>query len=158
MGPGGALRSRWESLGLTAQDRLMGVVLAVPTSTVLGVAAWLSPAAEGVGTHMQLGLSGCSVLTATGWPCPMCGMTTTFAHMAHLSPIEALRTQPFGVALFLATLSLASVGWADLLLGGGRWRRLWAWALAREVPLAVLTLLGMAVGWAYKVMIIKEMI
>ena len=153
-----ALRRRWAGLSFSAQNRLVGVVLALPSTAVLGIAAWLTPAAEGVGTHMQLGLGGCSVLTATGWPCPMCGMTTTFSHMAHLSPVEALHTQPFGVVLFLTTLLLASVGWADALLGGGRWRRLSAWVLAREVPVAVLTLLGMALGWVYKSMIIKGML
>ena len=154
--PSQALRRRWETLGAPVQDRVVGFILGAPSTAVLGVAAWLEPAAEGVGTHMQLGLSGCSVLMATGWPCPMCCMTTTFSHMAHLSPLEALRTQPFGVALFGVTLVLASVGWADALLGGGRWRRLLDWALAHEVPLAVLTLLGMAAGWGYKALLIRQ--
>ena len=64
-------RGWWASLPADLQDRLVGVVLAAPSSVVLGLSAWLEPAAGGVGTHKQLGLNGCAVLTATGWPCPM---------------------------------------------------------------------------------------
>ena len=148
-------RGWWASLPADLQDRLVGVVLAAPSSVVLGLSAWLEPAAGGVGTHKQLGLNGCAVLTATGWPCPMCGMTTTFAHMAHLSPVDAAITQPFGVVLFLLTVAFASVGWADLLLPAGRWRRLRDGALAREVPLAVAALVGMGLGWAYKAAVMR---
>lgn len=145
----------WGRLGATAQDRLVGLVLALPSSLVLGIAAALEPAVDGVGTHKQLGLNGCSVLMATGWPCPMCGMTTTFAHMAHLAPLEAARTQPFGVVLFLTTLGLASLGWSELLLPAGRWRAVRDRALAWEVPLAVSALVGMGLGWAYKAAVMK---
>ena len=49
---------------------------------VLGVARWLAPAQAGHSTHTQLGLDPCTFLALTGWPCPMCGATTTFALMA----------------------------------------------------------------------------
>ena len=32
-----------------------------------------------MGTHQQLGLPPCNFVTLTGYPCPACGMTTSFA-------------------------------------------------------------------------------
>ncbi len=133
----------------------MGLELAAPSSAVLAIASALEPAAAGVGTHMQLGLNGCSVLMSTGWPCPMCGMTTTFAHMADASPLEAARTQPFGVVLFMLTLAAASLGWAELVWPAGRWRRVRAHALAGELQIALAVLVAMALGWAYKAAVIR---
>jgi len=76
------------------------VVVALPTLTVLAIARHLQPDPAGVGTHTQLGLGRCPVLALTGYPCPMCGMTTTFALMADLRPVDAALNQPFGVVLF----------------------------------------------------------
>ena len=101
---------------------------------------------------MQLGLGGCTVLTLTGIPCPMCGMTTTFSHMAHFQPLEGMVNQPFGVALFCATLALFSVGLGDLLVPRGRWRSLVAFVLRHEVWVAGGMLSGLGLGWAYKVL------
>ena len=76
--------SRWVSASLVLG---LGVVFAL--------AALLEPSPVGHGTHTQLGLGSCSFLVATGYPCPMCGATTSFALMAHLRPFEALINQPF---------------------------------------------------------------
>ena len=89
------------------KDRLISLALGIPAWVVLGIAVYLEPETKGFGTHQQLGLGSCTVLTLTGYPCPMCGMTTTFTHMAHLSPWMAFKTQPFGVVLFLGTLATA---------------------------------------------------
>ena len=145
----------WRARSNAAQDRPVGAVLALPTGAVLGIAGWLTPAAEGVGTHKQLGLGGCTVLSLTGYPCPMCGMTTTFTHMAHLSPLDALVTQPFGVVLFLATLSLFVIGAADLIAARGLWRRLLAWVDRHEVRLAAGLLGGLGAGWIYKLAVME---
>lgn len=40
-----------------------------------------------------------------GYPCPMCGMTTTFALMEHLRPLDAALKLPFGVVLFSLTVA-----------------------------------------------------
>lgn len=141
----------WAKLAASTQDRLVGALWFAPTGVVLVIARTLTPAAEGVGTHMQLGLGGCTVLTMTGWPCPMCGMTTTFCHLAHLQPVQALVNQPFGVVLFGATLGACAVGLADAVVPRGRWRRVVALLVRHEVKVAGGMLLGLAVGWAYKV-------
>lgn len=132
------------------QDRIIGLGLFAPGITVLGLARWLTPDASGVGTHQQLGLGGCSVLTLTGWPCPMCGMTTTFSHLAHFELIQGLLNQPFGLYLFSATLIATALGLSDLLVPRGRWRKALRWVERRETAVAVSLLVGMFAGWVYK--------
>ncbi|MCB9777489.1 MAG: DUF2752 domain-containing protein [Alphaproteobacteria bacterium] len=150
---------RWfEGLSPTLQDRLVGLGLALPSGVVLAIARSLTPDPAGMGTHRQLGLGGCAFLTATGVPCPMCGMTTTFTHMAHLSPLTALGTQPFGVVLFLCTVGAFALGGADLLLPAGRWRRVVSWVDRREGWIAGLLLLGLILGWAYKIALQPEIL
>lgn len=139
----------WSSWSVAAQNRLVGAALVASTGPVLALAMWLDPDPAGVGTHRQLGLGGCTVLTLTGWPCPMCGMTTTFTHMAHADPIGAVVTQPFGVVLFLVTLALFVTGLGGVF-GTSWWRRGLDVVLAYEVPIAAGTLIGMAAGWVYK--------
>ena len=151
----GRLEQVWTGFPVRLRDRLMGAGLGLPSAMVLGIARWLEPDPSGVGTHQQLGLGGCSILTLTGWPCPMCGMTTTFAHMADASPLDAVRTQPFGVVLFMLTVAAASLGWSELVLPAGRWRGVRDRALAGELPIAVAVLVAMALGWAYKAAVIR---
>ncbi len=113
-------------------DRLVSLVLLLPSGTVLALAAWLEPAAAGVGTHRQLGLGGCTMLQFTGWPCPMCGMTTTFSLAAHGRFIDALLCQPYGLVLFALTLATALVSLVELIRPNGRWRRFWDWLGLKE--------------------------
>lgn len=138
--------------------RRVSLFLGAPTWLVLGIALWLTPAAEGYGTHRQLGLSGCTLLSITGYPCPMCGMTTTFSHMAHAQPLMALRTQPFGVVLFLITAFLAGLALAELILPTGRWRRLLSWIERYELRLAIGLLVGLIGGWIYKILMMKILV
>lgn len=137
------------------RDRLVSLVLGVPAWGVLGLAAWLVPAEEGHGTHLQLGLSTCTLLDLTGWPCPMCGMTTTFAHLAHGHLLDGVRTQPFGVVLFAGTVLVALVALAEGAAPSGRWQRLLRWLETRELPIAGGLLLGLIGGWIYKILIMK---
>lgn len=62
---------------------------------------YLVPSPVGHGTHLQLGLPPCLFLLLTGYPCPSCGLTTSFAHATHFHFAEALATQPFGLIFFL---------------------------------------------------------
>jgi len=134
-------------------DRLVGLTFLLPTGTVLAVAAWLDPSPAGVGTHKQLGLGGCTLLQLTGWPCPMCGMTTTFSLAAHGRIIEALLCQPYGLVLFAVTLVTAVVSLMELLRPRGRWRRFWDWLGLKEGWVAAGLLGGLLVGWLYKLLI-----
>jgi len=143
------VHQRWTGLSSGLQDRLVATALLGMSGPVLGIAAWLEPDPAGVGTHKQLGLGGCTVLTLTGWPCPMCGMTTCFTHMAHFEPLSAAVVQPFGVVLFTVTALVFLVGAASLV-NGTAWRRSLALLLRYEVPIAAGTLIGMTAGWLYK--------
>lgn len=151
-----AAPGRWFSrLSSAAQDRLVGLLLLIPSGTVLGIAVSLTPNPAGMGTHRQLGLGGCAILTATGMPCPMCGMTTTFTHLAHFNLIDGALNQPFGLFLFLATVLAAGVGLLDVLKPASRWRTVVGWIERRETALAVFLLAGMGAGWLYKVIMVK---
>lgn len=150
-----APRSWFARLSSAAQDRLIGLALFLPSGTVLGTALYLTPDPAGMGTHRQLGLGSCAILTMTGLPCPMCGMTTTFTHLAHLHLIEGTLNQPFGLFLFLGTVIAAAVGVLDLLRPGARWRRVLRWIERRETALAVFLLSGMGLGWLYKIILVK---
>ena len=135
--------------------RLVGLALSVPSLAVLVTARNLSPDPSGVGTHKQLGLGGCSILLTTGVPCPMCGMTTTFSHMAHFEPLEALCNQPFGVFLFLLTVVCLYIGVAELLQPRDRPARVWKQLQRRELLWATSLIGGMLLGWLYKIWLVK---
>lgn len=143
-------------LPASAVNRIVGAVLALPTGIVLGLAMYLTPDPAGFGTHRQLGLSGCVLLTWTGWPCPMCGMTTTFSHLAHLQLVEGVINQPFGLVLFTGTALTFAVGASDLVIGAGRWRQALAWLERRESSVALFLVVGLLVGWTYKILLMKN--
>ena len=135
-------------------NRAIGLGLALPSWTVIGIARWLTPSPKGYGTHLQLGLGECTMLHLTGYPCPMCGMTTTFTLYAHLRLVDALLNQPFGVVMFGGTVAAAALGLADLLSGKGYWRTALRWVERREQKVATLLLGGMLFGWVYKIFMI----
>jgi hypothetical protein len=85
---------------------LVWAVLFLGPLAVLITAAMLTPTAEGHGTHTQLGLPPCGFIVYTGYPCPGCGLTTSFAHMIRLQIGGALGANPFGVLLFLCTAAM----------------------------------------------------
>jgi hypothetical protein len=142
------VRSRFTSAQLS---RLASIPLAAGTGTVLGIARWLEPSATGHGTHLQLGLRPCTFLTLTGYPCPMCGATTTFALLAHFRVIDAISNQPFAALLAVLTLAIFGISAAEILLPRDRWTRLLAWIEPSEGSLAVGFLLAMGAGWLYKI-------
>lgn len=140
-----------EKVASPRTNRVVGLVLGVPSWTVLGLAKWLDPNPQGYGTHLQLGMSECTMMHFTGYPCPMCGMTTTFALYADFRVIDALFNQPFGLVLFGTTVALAIIGALDVATGRGYWKRALAWVDRRETKVAAVLLIGMLGGWVYKV-------
>jgi hypothetical protein len=110
----------------------------------------LEPAAEGFGTHRQLGLAGCTVMTLTGWPCPMCGMTTTFALMADGEFLKACINQPFGPVLFGITFVVGVLGGLDLLTAKGFLGKAMKLLGPYEQKLAMGLLFGLFGGWLWK--------
>lgn len=90
--------------------RLVAALFAVAVLGVIGIARWLTPDPRGLGTHEQLGLPPCVSERFLGFPCPLCGMTTSFSLMAHARPGDAFYAQPAGAAAFLVALVLLSGG------------------------------------------------
>ncbi len=131
-------------------DRIAGGLLGGGALTVIGIANQLTPDPNGYGTHRQLGLGACTMLSLTGWPCPMCGMTTTFTLFAHLRPVDAILNQPFGTVLFPITCAMAGIGMVDLFTGRGALRGALKWIQRRERLWAGVLLFGMLGGWLYK--------
>jgi hypothetical protein len=86
--------------------RIGWAALAAASCAVLLIARALTPAASGVGTHTQLGLPPCGFLLLFQRPCPACGLTTAFAHLAHGSLHASLVAHPLGLPLFAGLLLL----------------------------------------------------
>lgn len=108
-----------------SRSREHGLVLLVALSAplfLLGLGLFLEPDARGWGTHEQLGFRPCWPMRQWNLPCPGCGVTTAVTLAAHGRPLASLRTQPFGLVLFAATLAAAA--WA--LAGHARGRDLYA--------------------------------
>ena len=84
---------------------------------MLAASRWLTPSSTGVGTHEQLGLPPCGMLAWLGIPCPACGLTTSFAHLAHGDVLAALQVHPLGLPLFLVTCSAVPATLWALLRG-----------------------------------------
>jgi len=105
-------------LGRVALSTRLGwlVLLAGPLF-VLVVAALLTPDPAGHGTHRQLGLPPCGFLFVTGYPCPACGLTTSFAHMIRAQVVGAAAANPFGILLFLVTAATVPVAAVGLVRG-----------------------------------------
>ena len=135
------------------RDRLVNLGYASFCLSPLGLAMVLTPSAKGMGTHQQLGLPPCTFLYLTGLPCPFCGMTTSWAHAAHLDPLSSIKAQPMGFVFFAMTAALA----AHLLYRAATGRSgfqpeklltaipLWGWYLS---------LLGVTMAWAYKISLV----
>ena len=131
--------------------RLPSLVAFVPTAAVLALARWLTPDPAGVGTHTQLGLEPCAVLTWVGFPCPMCGMTTTFSLLAHFRLMDAVVNQPFGVVLFTMTVMIAAISLLEIAHPQNRWDRLFQRIDGKEIVLLTGLIAGLMAGWAYKI-------
>ena len=136
-----------------AIEKVLNLGLLASSAGVLAIAWQLQPDPSGMGTHRQLGLGACTFYSLTGWPCPTCGMTTTFAYAMHGQWGAAFLTQPFGFLLFLCTVAVAGVSAVEALRPTRRWTRFWGWLAPREGWVAGALMLGMMGGWAYKLLL-----
>ncbi len=94
----------------TAGVALVGLLL---------VARWLQPAAEGFGTHRQLGLPPCSMVVLFGKRCPTCGITTAWAYWTRGKLREALGASVSGT--LLAWLATMTAPWLMISAYRGQW-------------------------------------
>ncbi len=103
-------------------DRLANAVWSGFFLSPIALATYLKPSADGFGTHQQLGLPPCTFLFMTGFPCPFCGMTTSWTHAAHGDVMTSISTQPMGFVLFVIALLLALYTGLNAILGRERFR------------------------------------
>lgn len=120
----------WDETDRTAARRLTFwvrfalVAVGAGLVVVFGLAVRIDPYDAGgrplrMETHRQLGLPPCNFYRWTGQPCPACGMTTSFALLAHGDPGNSLRANAVGTLLALA--GLAALPWCFASAVRGRW-------------------------------------
>lgn len=123
-------------------------VLCLSCVTVLAVAVWVTPNPRGFGTHKKLGLAPCGFLVRTGFPCPTCGMTTSFSYTVRGRFGAAFHAQPLGAILAVAA-ALFAIGFAAIALSGKTWVVNWY----RVPPLRVVLGAGLTfiLAWGIKI-------
>ncbi len=108
---------RFVRLERAVTGRLYALGMVAAAAAVL-VAAWrIDPGRATMGTHRQLGLPPCGFLMITRLPCPTCGMTTSFAHTVRGQLPAAIRSQPAGFVLAVATVAAGLAGLFALVSG-----------------------------------------
>ncbi len=128
--------------------RLFAMLVSLACLAILITAAGLTPSPAGHGTHIQLGMPACQWVVRFAKPCPMCGMTTSFAYAAELRWWDAVKTQPFGAILALLTGMIFWIALHVAATGSG----LGTLALAMLKPRTVWGLFAALVAaWMYKV-------
>ncbi|MFP4356434.1 MAG: DUF2752 domain-containing protein [Phycisphaerae bacterium] len=116
--------------------RLAGVLFALPTLTILFLAAM----------EIDVDRSYCGLKKKYGYPCPTCGMTRGFRAMAHGQVRASFGYHPFAPVLFAATAAVAAAGTVQAVTGKALLSRtrVWWWILLAN---------GVLAGWAIKVAI-----
>ena len=137
--------------GARLVSRMISAALVFGIGVIFALSWWLDPSAAGHGTHTQLGLGQCTFFQFTGYACPMCGATTTFAMMADLRPIAALNNQPFAAFLFLLMTFVFVVALSEVVYPRDRWGRIATFLAPWEGLLATGFLVFMGLGWLYKI-------
>jgi len=135
---------------LSLRGRLLALAVALACLAALALGAFLRPDPRGIGTHRQLGLSACQFQARTGIPCPTCGVTTSFAHLAHGQVILSLYVQPLGTVLGAACILAFWVALSMAITGQPSPRRLRGFFSTRLL-IAAMALVMLA--WTWKILI-----
>lgn len=111
-------RSYEPPVGRFGQAALFGLVIAV--LGCFAVAWMLNPDPRGFGTHQQLGLPPCTFQLLYRFPCPGCGMTTSFSHFVRGQFASSFHVNPAG--FLLASVMTMLVVWSlKSLISGHFW-------------------------------------
>ncbi|MBI4716919.1 MAG: DUF2752 domain-containing protein [Planctomycetes bacterium] len=134
---------------VTGARRAAAVVLA-GALTILFVGTQLQPDARGLGTHQQLGLAPCALVTVLGYPCPTCGLTTSVAYAVRGRLLASFQAHPAGLALVMTLGAAAALALQTLMTG-----RVPSMAVRPSAPLllAVSALALLLGGWGYKLIL-----
>ena len=115
--------------------------------SLVALSGVVTPDSRGFGTHEKLGLPPCTFRQLTGYRCPSCGMTTSWAHLMRGRVVQALRDNVGGALLGLVTVVLAP--WS--LISGWRGRWLWRPMGERAVFVAVWLLVAVTlIDWSVR--------
>ena len=131
--------------------RMVSGTILVLGALLLSLATGLEPSQAGHGTHMQLGLSSCSFLAWTGWPCPMCGGTTAFAWMVRGRVVQALHANPLAVVLFVLLCGAMVFSGLEFSSRRSQWQVFIGFYRRHELLFAGCVLLLVGCSWAWKV-------
>jgi hypothetical protein len=134
-------------LRTSAAARWVALVVFIGCTALLVVAAWLKPDPHGYGTHEQLGSAPCGMLILTGYPCPTCGMTTSFAHFVRLQWFQSFLVQPAGFILALTTAVFAILAVRTVIVG--RWPRRFLPVISSYWIFLILLIVLLG-GWGFK--------
>ena len=127
------------------------VFVAVGLMSVFAIAIWLKPYDESgqpmrQEAHRQMGLPPCTFYVLTdGYPCPSCGMTTSFSLLMHGDVINSLKANAVGTLLALFWLFLIPWCIGSSIVG----RPLLVWSLEIALTKVVIGfLILMMLRWA----------
>jgi hypothetical protein len=142
-------------ISTSMQVRIWCLLIFLVCGAMLGVGMWLTPDANGTGTHQQLGLPPCGWYQTWGFPCMTCGCTTAVSHFAHGQLLASFITQPFGFTVGLVAAILVPLSFIGLVTGKWRGPSMftlnWYWRYWLYGGLTIL--LG---AWVYKVWAVRH--
>lgn len=104
---------------LSMASRAVLALVAVVFAMLLATAASLAPSRSGYGTHTQLGMGECFVVSQWGVRCPSCGMTTAWARLLHGDVVGAVTANAGGA--LLCVVAILAVPWLLATAAVGRW-------------------------------------
>ncbi len=129
--------------------RMQALFVGIGAIAILSIAAWLSPSADGVGTHKQLGLPQCGWIVAVDLPCPTCGMTTAFSYTVRGNFFSAFKTQPFGMFLAVFVSIIGVLAFTLALTGRPKTAFWYRWMTTKTLFIVA----GLAAfAWVYKIL------
>lgn len=102
---------------LSARARLLLAGGGLAAVWLVATARTLTPDPRGYGTHEQLSLPACGFARLTGWRCPTCGMTTSWAHGTRGDFRAALAASGGGTMLLALTAPTALWAIASAIVG-----------------------------------------
>ena len=142
-----------EGTQIARTGRLKALLVSFIAFALLGIALYLQPASEGVGTHQQLGFPQCGWILAANIPCPTCGMTTAWSHTVRGELPSAFLAQPMGLLLAISTILVAVGAFFSALTGYSFNALLYRFAPSKVfIVIAVLTL----ASWGFKILIHRD--